>query len=296
MDCTIEVEEFKVGRLNRIDGIIENLSGKALNTAIGIKRLGGEVFSTGFMFETGGRRFIRYLSGEGIDNKFVWNKGRVRVNYKIIDGKSMMTEINDKGEFVSAKSQEDLISIIEEYARKAEIVVISGSLPSGVDDRFYYDMVKACGKTKVIADAETGKLKAALDAGVFMVKPNLYELETFFSERYDGYEHMVDGCKKLIDLGAKRVMLSFGKEGSIFTDGETSYFCKSESVAINSTVGAGDSMVAAASLAISENATDEEVLKRAVAAATASVTTAGTNLFTKEKYLEILNKLTVRKI
>ena len=296
VDCTLEVEDFKVGRLNRIDGIIENLSGKALNTAIGIKRLGGDVFATGFMFESGGRKFSRYLLGEGIENLFVWNKGRVRVNYKIIDGKSMMTEINDKGEFVSPKAQEELLSIITEFSKKAELVVISGSLPSGVDDEFYYRMVKAADGAKVVVDAEKGKLKAALKAGVYMVKPNLYELESFFDEHYESYEQMVEGCKKLIGLGAKTVMLSFGKEGSIYTDGNDCYFCRSENVAINSTVGAGDSMVAAASLAITANASMEETLKRAVAAATASVTTAGTNLFTAEKYYEILEKLTVRKI
>ena len=296
VDCTLEVEEFRVGRLNRIDGVIENLSGKALNTAIGIRRLGGDVFATGFMFESGGRKFSRYLLNEGIANQFVWNKGRVRVNYKVIDGKSMMTEINDKGEFVPQKAQEELLGIIAEYSKRSELVVISGSLPSGVDDRFYYDMVKAAGTTKVIVDAEKGRLKAALDAGVYMVKPNLYELETFFNERYESYEQMIEGCKKLISLGAKNVMLSFGKEGSIFTDGKDCFFCRSENVAINSTVGAGDSMVAAASLAIIENAPMREILKRAVAAATASVTTAGTNLFTAEKYYEILEKLTVKTI
>ena len=101
-------------------------------------------------------------------------------------------------------------------------------------------MVKACGKTRVIIDAEKGKLQAALRAGVFMAKPNLYELETFNNERYGSYEEMIGGCKKLIDLGAENVMLSFGKRGSIFTDGKESYFCKSMNVAVNSTVGAGD--------------------------------------------------------
>ena len=272
------------------------MSGKALNTAIGIGRLGGDVFATGFMFENGGRDFARFLSKNKIKNDFVWNKGRLRVNYKIIDDKSMMTEINDKGEFVDKKKQAELLAKIKKYADKAEFVVISGSLPTGVDDDYYYEMVKACGKTRVIVDAEKGKLQAALRAGVFMAKPNLYELETFNKERYESYDEMIKGCKKLIDLGAENVMLSFGKRGSIFTDGKESYFCKSMNVAVNSTVGAGDSMVAAATLAILRGEERGEVLKCGVAAATASITTPGTNLFTKEKYEEILSQLSVVKL
>ena len=132
IDCTIEIEELKVGKLNRLDSKIENTSGKALNTAVGIKRLGGDVIASGFMFETGGRRFERFLKAEGIDYDFVNMKGSVRVNYKIIDAKSMMTEINDKGDFVSEAKQAELLAKIASLSADADIVVMSGSLPQGV--------------------------------------------------------------------------------------------------------------------------------------------------------------------
>ena len=190
IDCTLEVGEFRVGRLNRIENVIENMSGKAHNTAIGIKRLGGEVFATGFMFENGGRKFARYLLSNGIDNEFVWNKGRIRINYKIIDDKSMMTEINDRGEYVDEKNRRELLETVSRYALNAEFVVISGSLPSGIDDAYYGELVKAAGKSRVIVDAESDRLRAALNAGVFMVKPNITELEEFNAERYDTFESM----------------------------------------------------------------------------------------------------------
>ena len=67
-------------------------------------------------------------------------------------------------------------------------------------------------------------------------------------------------------------------------------------VAVNSTVGAGDSMVASAAVQIEKGSPLDEVLKCAVAAGTASITTPGTNLFYKDKYEEIYKKLTVEKI
>ena len=51
VDCTIELDSLNVGMLNRIDNKVETYSGKALNVAIGVARLGEHVASTGFMFE-----------------------------------------------------------------------------------------------------------------------------------------------------------------------------------------------------------------------------------------------------
>ncbi|HBK01787.1 MAG TPA: hypothetical protein DDY77_01980, partial [Clostridiales bacterium] len=197
-DCTIEIEDFKIGRLNRLDNKIENLAGKALNAAIGITRLGAEAFATGFMFEKGGKQFSRFLQNEGIENQFVWNKGGVRVNYKIIDGKSMMTEINDKGDKVSPQKQAELIELVREKSAQSDIVIISGSLPRGVDDEYYYSLATAAGKAKVVVDGEKTRLAAALKAGVYMAKPNIAELEDFPGEKYKTYEEMVDGCRKII--------------------------------------------------------------------------------------------------
>lgn len=292
IDCTIELEKFNVGRLNRIENKIEIWAGKALNTAVGVARLGGKVQTTGFMFETGGRRCAQYLANEGVNSKFVWSRGRVRVNYKIIDSRSMMTEINDKGEHVSIEKQNRLLKTIEELSENSQITVISGSLPGGVDDDYYLKLVRAVNKnSKVIIDCEKEKLLHAISSGVYMVKQNLREIEMVNEENYSSLKDMVKGCYKLLDKGASCVLLSIGKDGAILTNGSKTYYCRSENVAVNSTVGAGDSMVAAVSYALSQNEDFKEVLRSGVAAGTASVTTSGTNLFYKDKYDEILEKI-----
>ena len=63
---------------------------------------------------------------------------------------------------------------------------------------------------------------------------------------------MLDGAKKLIAMGAKHVLLSLGQSGAILTDGSTHLYCRSANVAVNSTVGAGDSMISAAALMIEQ--------------------------------------------
>ena len=297
IDCTMELEQLVVGRLNRVNNKIVTYSGKALNSAIGVKRLGGDSFATGFMYENEGSLFVSNLDKEGVKNSFVWNKGHVRTNYKIVDNRSMLTEINDKGENVSKENQQKLLSLVETLSKNASVVIMSGSLPSGVEEDFYFKLAKSVNKSaKIIVDTEGEKLKKALNANVFMVKPNLRELEQIANKELTSRKDMLLACYSLIDAGAQNVLLSLGREGAILTDGTESYFCKSTSVAVNSTVGAGDSMVAAASVMIEQGESKAEILKNAVAAGTASITTPGTNLFYRDKFEEIYGKISVVKI
>ena len=94
-------------------------------------------------------------------------------------------------------------------------------------------------------------------------------------------------------FGAKTVLLSLGKDGAVITNGSKNYYCRSINVAVNSTVGAGDGMVAAAAVKMQEGADLPEILRAGVAAGTATVTTFGTVSFTKEKYEEIYRNLLV---
>lgn len=297
IDCTVELNSLEIGRMNRIENKILTYSGKALNVAIGVARLGGEALATGFMFTKDEGQFLHTLEREGVKNEFVRTEGCVRMNYKIIDKRAMMTEINDKGEHVPLQKQEELISLVARLAKDASIVVMSGSLPQGVESDFYYKLCKQIPKSvKIILDCEGENLRKAISAGVYLVKPNLRELESVTGKQYINKNQMLEGAKKLVSMGAKYVLLSLGQSGAILTDGKSHLYCRSANVAVNSTVGAGDSMISAASLMIEKGESMEEVLRCAVAAGTASVTTPGTNLFYKEQYQEIYDAIYVEKM
>ena len=298
IDCTIELDSLNVGMLNKIDSKVETYSGKALNVAIGISRLGEKSFATGFMFENHGRMFEHVLDKEQVEHNFVYNAGNARVNYKIIDKRSMLTEINDRGETVARDKQEELVKRVEQLSKSCEIAVMSGSLPKGVKPDFYAEVLSVIPKdVKVIVDTEKANMLAAIGSReIFMAKPNLRELESFAGESVVDLKDMVRAAQKYIDLGVKNVLVSLGADGAILTDGKESYFCKSASVAVNSTVGAGDSMVAAACVGLIKNVPMHELLKMSVAAGTASVTTSGTNLFYYDKYKEIYTKIYSQKM
>ncbi len=297
IDVNIEVDSLSVGMSHQLINKRIFFTGKALNVAIGLSRLKAEVFATGFMYEGNGHQFEHELHREGVPYKFVWNEGRVRENYKFIDHKSMMTEINDISPQVSEAKQEELLNVVSQLSSRCEAVVISGGLTKGMSPDYYGKILSAVpqGTLKVV-DSEGERLFSALKCGVDLAKPNLEELERTLKKQLTSREEMLEGCKKLITMGAKRVLLSLGKQGAIITDGNKNYYCKSVNVAMNSTLGAGDGMVAAATQALVMGAPLEEILRQGVAAGTAAVTSPDNISFGTDKYSEILSSLTVKEI
>ena len=297
MDVTIELDALQVGRTNVVKSKSLTFGGKALNVAIGVRRLGGESYTTGLMYNENGYMFENALDKEGVPFTFVWNKGRVRENYKFIDNRSMLTEVNDIGEEVGKEKTEEVLSLVRMLSARSGVTVLSGGLPRGVDASYYGQLAKAVDPRSLkIVDASGQRMFAALGEGVDLVKPNIEELENTIGRRVESKEDMLAGCYELIERGAKRVLLSLGKQGAVITDGKENYYCKSLNVAVNSTVGAGDGMVAAAAMKLEQGAPLPEILRAGVAAGTATVMTVGEVSFTKEKYNEVLANLHVRQI
>lgn len=297
IDVNIEVDSLSVGMAHKIISKRIFFTGKAINVAIGISRIGGEAFATGFMYEENGNQFEQELHRERVPYKFVWNKGRVRENYKFIDHRSMMTEINDISPEVSAEKQDELVKLVSIISPSCEAVVISGGLAKGMSPEFYAKILDAVPENvKKVVDTEGERLIQSLRFGPDLIKPNLDELERTLGRSFKKQEDMLRGCTELISRGAKRVLLSLGKGGAIITDGKVGYYCKSVNVAMNSTLGAGDGMVAAATCSLTAGEPLYTILKRGVAAGTAAVTTPDSISFSKEKYEEIFAGLTVEEI
>lgn len=297
VDVTIELDSLNVGKVNVVKSKTLSFTGKALNVAIGVARLGAEAYATGFMYNENGSMFERALDKEGVPFSFVWNNGRVRENYKCIDKRSMLTEINDVGGQVSGEKLMELLHMVRNVSQRADVTVISGGLPRGVSAEYYRELFRAVdGHSLRIADAEGAKLFSALEAEVDLVKPNLEELEETLGREFQDKADMLAGCRELLSRGAKTVLLSLGKDGAVITNGSKNYYCKSINVAVNSTVGAGDGMVAAAAAMMQKGAELPDILRAGVAAGTATVTTFGTISFTKSKYEEIYESLNVTEI
>lgn len=297
VDVTVRLNKFALGKTNVAGEKIVTYAGKANNVALGVSRLGGSAFVTGFMYNENGSLFEKALDKEGIPFSFIWNPGRVRENYKFIDGKGVLTEVNEEGREVAGEKLRDLLDFVRVQAAKSEAAVISGGAPKGTPASFYKDLVTAAKGAKIVAaDTFGDRLKAALEAGVDLIKPNLDELSATLGGEFSARNEQLAGARALAKAGAKHVLLSLGGEGSILTDGEETYYAEGVRVAVESTVGAGDAMLAAATKALAEGLPLAEILRRAAAAGTASVTERNDPSFKKETYDKIYALTKVTKL
>lgn len=296
IDVNIEVDSLSVGKSHKILNKRIFYTGKALNVAIGGARLNANMFATGFMYEDNCTQFEHELHREHVNYKFVWNKGRVRENYKFVDHRSMLTEIDDISPEVSPEKQQELISLVQQLSQNSEAVVISGSLAKGMTPDYYAKLLEIIPSgVKKIVDTEGERLYESLKCGVDLVKPNLEEMERTLKQKIISRDDIISACKTIHDKGAKIVLLSLGKNGAVLYDGINYYYSKSVNVAMNSTVGAGDAMLAAATLALVREKSPKEILQNGVAAGTAAVTSPNNISFTKDKYEDILSSLIVEE-
>lgn len=297
VDVTVRLNKFALGKTNVAGEKIVTYAGKANNVALGVSRLGGAAFVTGFMYNENGSLFEKALDKEGIPFSFIWNPGRVRENYKFIDGKGVLTEVNEEGREVAGEKLRDLLDFVRVQAAKSEAAVISGGAPKGTPASFYKDLVTAAKGAKIVAaDTYGDRLKAALEAGVDLIKPNLDELSATLGGEFSARNDQLAGARALAKAGAKHVLLSLGGEGSILTDGEETYYAEGVRVAVESTVGAGDAMLAAATKSLAEGLPLAEILRRAAAAGTASVTERNDPSFKKKTYDKIYALTKVTKL
>ena len=297
VDVTVRLNKFALGKTNAAEEKIVTYAGKANNVALGVSRLGGAAFVTGFMYNENGSLFEKALDKEGIPFSFIWNPGRVRENYKFIDGKGVLTEVNEEGREVAGEKLRDLLDFVRVQAAKSEAAVISGGAPKGTPASFYKDLVTAAKGAKIVAaDTYGDRLKAALEAGVDLIKPNLDELSATLGGEFSARNEQLAGARALAKAGAKHVLLSLGGEGSILTDGEETYYAEGVRVAVESTVGAGDAMLAAATKSLAEGLPLAEILRRAAAAGTASVTERSDPSFKKATYDKIYALTKVTKL
>ena len=297
IDCTLFLDNLNKGKLNRVNNKIINYSGKALNVAIGASKFNYPVFAAGFMFKENGYLFEQNLEKNGVKYQFTECPGLVRTNYKVVENGGELTEINESGETVSKEKQKELLRLVSDLSQKADAVIMSGSLPKGVENDFYLKLANAVSnKALKFIDAEGEKLRLALQSKPYMVKPNLYELGLLCGSGLKTEAEIIKGMYKALDMGAENVLLSMGGKGGMLADGKNVYYADAPEVDIISTVGAGDSMLAAAIVKTLEGCEKSEVLKAAVSAGTACAACEKEKWFTVEKYEEVYKLVKVEKI
>jgi 6-phosphofructokinase 2 len=189
------------------------------------------------------------------------------------------------GPEIQEREWQKFMERLDEIAPKPDFIIGSGSLPPGVPEDFYARVSK-WGKhhgTKTIVDTPGGPLSLACKEGVFLVKPNLRELEILAGKRIENEEEQENHARRLVDeCGTEVVVVSLGAAGALFAWKEGVDRVRAPTVPIKSKVGAGDSMVAGIMTALKRGWEIPDAVRFGVAAGAAAVMTEGTELCRRE--------------
>lgn len=279
IDKTAVISGFRAGTLNRIESLREDVGGKGINVSRCLLALGEKSTAAVILAGGAGRKCREYLEGAGIGVLCEEVPGETRTNLKIADPlRGENTDINEPGPEVPAEVLECLKERIAEKLCLGDIVILSGSLPRGADKGLYAAWCarfSSCG-ARVILDADGEALRLGLKEKPWLIKPNHEELAALADVDAKDPDALLRAGDALRKAGIGRVVISRGGEGAIFLTEEGNCLAAPLSVPVKSTVGAGDSMVAALAFAAQRGLDAEKTVRLAMAMGAASVMLPGT--------------------
>ncbi|MGB7722110.1 MAG: 1-phosphofructokinase [Bryobacteraceae bacterium] len=278
LDKTMAIRGFAIGATNRASIEQIDAGGKGINVAKAARQLGCPAIALGFLAGSNGRWIADALQAMGIPCDFEWVPGETRVNLKIKDPLTgTETEINEPGFQVGADHVQSLKRKIDEQAGQCSVMVFSGSLPPGVPPEIYAEFIRIARNrgAQTILDTAGAALKYGIAAGPDLIKPNRAEAEEVLETRIDGVAALVGAARRLLELGARVVVLSLGADGALAVSPRERWRAWSPSVTAASGIGAGDAMVAALAVAMTRGLALADALRLATAAGAATAATNG---------------------
>ena len=277
----------------RCDSPRFDAGGGGINVSKAIKRLGGKstaIFTTG---GPSGQVLRDLVSQEGIDCEVIQTEQWTRENFIVAE-----TSTNAQYRFGmpgTALSEAETEAVLETLRQsKADYVVASGSLPPQMDINFY-EKVASISKeigARLVLDTSGEPLRAACDEGVFLLKPNIGELEALVGAKDLQIDDVDDAARMLIGDGkCEVVIVSMGPKGAILVTKDLCEHVPAPPVQKRSTVGAGDSMVAGMTWALTQGLTYSEMIRWGVACGSAATMNEGTQLFLRADVERLLDWL-----
>lgn len=280
VDISWSVEDVVPTRKLRSGGGVVYPGGGGINVSHVISVLGGEsmaIFTRGGIV---GTLLTELLDDYAIDRRVIRVGGTTRLSATMFE-RSTEDEyrVTPPGPELTESEWQAFMETVSEM--DCEYLVCAGSVPDGVPDDFYA-RIAAIGKergARVILDASGRPLIEALKEGVYLVKPNLRELENLVGRKAPSLEKQEQISRQIVEEGrAEIVALTLREKGALLVWKDGMKYLPSPEVPKQSEVGAGSSFLAGLVFALSQGRPLEDALSLAVACGAAALMTAGTEL------------------
>ncbi|PMS16648.1 phosphofructokinase [Trinickia dabaoshanensis] len=282
VDLSFSVDRLVPTRKLRCSGVRRDPGGGGINVARVLRRLGADCTALYLAGGRAGRALAELLNMERVAIDCVPIAQETRENFAVRE-----TSTGHEYRFVAPGPQVTPMEAQGCFDRwmafdpAPHFLVVSGSLPPGVPVDFYARIARAARAkgTRVVLDTSGDALAAALDEGVYAVKPSIDELRELTGRPLEAQAEWIEQAQRLVTRGhARIVLLTLGERGALMATEDGIDHVGGVQVPVVSAVGAGDSFVAAFVWAIDRGLPAKEALRYGVAAGTSAVLRAGTVL------------------
>lgn len=247
VDKVYKVENFAVGKVSRAKEVAITAGGKGINVARVCSILGEEVIATGFLGGDSGEFIHDAIREDKILDSFIDIDGETRTSITISDLlDNTSTEILESGPYISGAEQREFIHNFIKLAEAASVVVLSGSIPRGVDPKFYTRLIDIANEKdkKVILDTSGLALKEGIRHIPYMIKPNFSELRAITGKSLTDRVAIENEACAIQQEGIELVCITLDKDGAIAAYDGDIFRVDVPAIDVINTVGCGDAFVA----------------------------------------------------
>ncbi len=294
VDREYTVSSLEFDSVTRATGSRRDIGGKGFNVSRLLIGMAARSTAVGFLGGNNGRLLEAGLKSLGVDADFVWVEGETRINTSIVtESHDHYIKVNEKGPFVGESKQKELLDKITSLAKPGDWWILAGSLPPGIGDGFYAQVVNCIHAhgARAILDTSGESLLHGCAASPYLVKPNLEEAGTITGLSLKTPQETALAAKLICKLGAQNVVISMGKAGALLHDRECTWLAHGPKIRERNPIGAGDSLVGGLVWALMQGLDLRDALGWGVAsgAATASLdgTEVGSRLLIEELYSQV---------
>ncbi|EOD58398.1 1-phosphofructokinase family hexose kinase [Amycolatopsis vancoresmycina] len=238
IDVTYRVAALHLGGTTRISDVRSRAGGKGVNVAAVLRELGGESLVLALTTTRTPDEFRDGLDGLGLAHRLVPALPAVRRTVAVVTRTDGTTMLQENG-FPAGETAEAgiLDGLGAELAAGAGAVVISGSVPEGLDADVPAKLVRLCTRhaVPVIADVSGAALRQVAGSGAVLM-PNEEELKELGGP---------DAGQDLVAGGAPAVVVTLGPEGAIAVTARGTWRARPAEVVTGNPAGAGDAGAAA---------------------------------------------------
>lgn len=302
IDKLFEIERLVRGDIHRPLGFVQTAGGKGLNVARAAHALGSEVRAMAVLRGHAGRWLEDALSAEGVRGTFVWTHGENRSSLSVADRETGgLTEFYEHGSEIPVSAWVELADAVARSFTEASWLTISGSLPPGVDDSGYRDVVieARAAAVCVALDAEGERLRLALQARPDVVKVNASEAAALLGVPTSRRDEALAAAQKLRELAGgdgHAGIVTRGADGVVLAAPDGALYEGALYVRGRYPVGSGDAFLAGLVVGLERGPGWAGALRLALGAATANAELPGAGRLERSRAEALADRATVRMV